>query len=277
MGLTVHFKLAAPVGCDETQAKQIVESMRRVAGRFYCEGLVDHVRPITSDTKTLRHFGCDWLILSVPGEENTSTGVEVWPTEGFLFCVDVGADCEPLWLGLCRYPATVFQHGHELKTKSGRGWRLAGFSKTQYASLHGWKHFQRCHGAVVNLLAACRTPELRVKISDEGDYWPRRSVTKLRQNLDQMNGLVAAAAGALKDCCDAPDGENGVQSPIFAHKNFERLEAEGAMRAGPVLKQLRAAAAQKCGCKTTGAGSRLAGANKFHHQNSRRTRTMKTI
>jgi hypothetical protein len=239
MGLTVHFKLAAPVGCDETQANQLVESMRRVAGRFYIEGLVDRVHPITSDAKTLRRSACDWLILPVPGGENTSTGVEVWPTEGFLFCVDVGADCEPLWLGLCQYPLSVCFQGRELRTKKGAGWRLAGFSKTQYASLHGWEHFQRCHGAVVNLLAACRIPALRVKISDEGDYWPRRSVTKLRQNLDQMNGLVAAAAGALKDADEAAAGESRVQSPIFAHRQFERLEAEGEMGVAPELKKLR--------------------------------------
>jgi hypothetical protein len=125
--------------------------------------------------------------------------------------------------------------------KKGAGWRLAGFSKTQYASLHGWKHFQRCYCAVVNLLAACRTPELRVKISDEGDYWSRRSLAKLRQNLEHMNGLVAAAAGVLKDAVEGAEGKNRVQSPIFAHKNFERLEAEGAVRVGLVLKQLSAA------------------------------------
>jgi len=173
-------------------------------------------------------------------EENTSTGVEVCPAQGFLFRVDVGEDCEPLWLGLCRYPETILHQGRELQTKIGSGWRLAGFSKTQYASLHGWEHFQRCHCAVVNLLAACRTPGLRVKISDEGDYWPTRSLTGLRQNLDQMNGLVAASSGALKDCYEAAEGESPVQSPIFAHRQFERLEAEGAARVGPVLKQLRA-------------------------------------
>jgi hypothetical protein len=239
MGLTVHFKLAAPAGVTEAKANQLVESMRRVALRFYCEGLVDHVRPVTSDAKTLRRSACDWLILPVPGGENTSTGVEVWPTEGFLFCVDVGADCEPLWLGLCQYPQTVRFHGKELRTKIGAGWRLAGFSKTQYASLHGWEHFQRCHCAVVNLLATCRMLGLRVKISDEGDYWPRHSLAKLHQNLDQMNGLVAAAAGALKDADEAAEGENRVQSPIFAHRQFERLEAEGAMCVAPALKKLR--------------------------------------
>ncbi len=240
MGLTVHFKLAAFADCSAAQAKRLVESMRRAALRFYCEGLVERVHPITADPKTLRQSACDWLILPVPGEANTSTGVELLPAAGFLFRVDVGADCEPLWLGLCQYPLTVRFHGKELRTKTGDGWRLAGFSKTQYASLHGWEHFQRCHCAVVELLAACRTPELRVKISDEGDYWPRRSLAKLRQNLDHMNGLVAAAAGALKDADDTGAGENRVQAPIFAHKNFERLEAAGAMRAGAALKKLQA-------------------------------------
>src|ERR1017187_6434050 len=215
--------------------------MRRVAGRFYIEGLVDRVHPIMTDAKTLRRLGCDYLILPVAGERNTSTWVDVFPTAGFLFEVEVGEDCEPLQLGLCQYPSKVLFQGEELRTKKSAGWRLAGFSKTQYASLHGWEHFQRCHCAVVNLLAAFRTPGLRVKISDEGDYWPRRSLARLRRNLDEMNGVVAASAGALKDHYEGAEGENRVQSPVFAHPQFERLEAEGAMRVAPLLNKLRAA------------------------------------
>ena len=44
-----------------------------------------------------------------------------------------------------------------------------------------------------------------------------------------MNGAIAAAAGALKDM-DGAAGAAGVQSPIFAHPQFEHLEAEGAAR-----------------------------------------------
>ena len=241
MGLTIHFKLTASAAGGAAQAKRLVESMLRVALRFQRERLVAKVRPITSDAKTLHRFGRDWLMLPVAGEPDTSTGVEVSPSEGFLFWVDVGEDCEPLWLGLCRYPPVVFRQGQEFQTKLDSGWRLAGFSKTQYASLHGWEHFRRCHCAVVNLLTACRSPDLHVKISDEGGYWPRRSLTTLRRNLDQMNGWVAATAGALKDWDDTATGPSGVQSPIFAHRNFERLEAEGATRVGPVLAKLRAA------------------------------------
>src|ERR1035437_6357549 len=110
MGLTVHFKLVAPAGVTEAKANQLVESMRRVALRFYCEGLVDHVRPITSDTKTLAQFDRDWLILPVPGGDNACPDAEGLPLRAFIFCVEVGEDGEPLWLGLRRYPAPVFQH-----------------------------------------------------------------------------------------------------------------------------------------------------------------------
>jgi hypothetical protein len=117
-------------------------------------------------------------------------------------------------------------------------WRFSGFCKTQYASLHGWDYFKRCHCAVVHLLAVCRTPDLRVKIMDEGAYWPRRSASKLRENLDRMNGLIAATASVLKDAADGnPDA---IKSPIFAHKNFERLEAQGAPQVAAAVEELRA-------------------------------------
>jgi hypothetical protein len=233
MGLTVHFKLAAPADCDTARAKQLVEAMRLVAGHFYMEGLVDRVEPVTSDAKILRQYARNWLIQPVPGRKNAFTEAEVAPAAGFIFCVEVGEDCEPLWLGLCRFPATVIHLGDVLPTKMGAGWRLSGFSKTQYASLRGWGHFQRCHCAVVEILAALRPLGLRVRISDEGDYWPRRSLTRLRRNIEQMNGLVAAAAGALKD----GDESGLVKSPIFQHKHFERLEAEGQMKHGISIRQ----------------------------------------
>lgn len=145
---------------------------------------------------------------------------------GHVFRVGVGRDCEPLWIGLCQYPASVRVRGRELRVRvqKGAAWRLSGFSKTQYASLHGWEYFRRCHVAIVDFLAALRPLGFDVKISDEGHYWPRRSERALRAEVDKMNRLVAAAAGAMKDA----EEEGGVQAAIFAHPQFERLEAEGA-------------------------------------------------
>ena len=70
-----------------------------------------------------------------------------------------------------------------------------------------------------------------MNITDEGEYWPGRSLAALRKNLDEMNGLVAAMAGRLKD------GDAQVESPIFQHARFERLEAEGEAKMGVRIRQ----------------------------------------
>jgi hypothetical protein len=83
-------------------------------------------------------------------------------------------------------------------------------------------------------------------VSDAGftreNYGRRRLLAapvsvKAARNLDRMNGLIAATAGALKDATETPDA---IQSPIFAHKNFERLEAQGAPHVVAAVETLRA-------------------------------------
>lgn len=239
MGLTVHYKLHFEPDAEDLgglQARWVVEDARNRAKRMKRRGLVDAVGPMARDHKALR-LARQWVFYPVPGSKNSFSEIEVLPLEGTLFVVAVGKDCEPLELGLCRYPETVRHGGSNVRTKLGGGWRFSGFSKTQYASLHGWDHFLRCHRAVVDLLAEWRTLGVRVKISDEGEYWPRRSVTNLRRNVGEMNALVAGAAGALKDA-DAGDGP-GVQSPIFAHRDFEQLEAQGEARSGKLIRHAR--------------------------------------
>lgn len=228
MGLTVHYQLSA-LKFDTAAARRVVKQGHALALRRQQAGELRRVNAVREDV-TGHPLARQWVMYSVPRSKNTFSGIEVQPVKGFLFVVTVGEDCEPLTLGLCRYPETVWHRSQRVPTKLGGGWRFAGFSKTQYASLHGWEHFLRCHRAVIESLVEWRSLGVRVKITDEGEYWPRRSVANLRRNVEQMNGLVAATAGALKD---ADDGEGaGVQSPIFAHKDFERLEAKGAMDAG---------------------------------------------
>ncbi len=240
MGLTVHYELKlkpCPDDVASARACWAVEDARRLAQQRRRKGSVDAVSPILADATALRRFGCQWLIVRMADQPSTFTGVEIHPLEGFLFTVNVGQDCEPLTLGLCRYPKNISHQGARVPTKLGGDWRFAGFSKTQYASLHGWEHFLRCHRAVVETLAEWRTLGVRVKLTDEGEYWPRRSVATLRRNVDNMNGLVAAMAGAIKD---GDDGEGArVESPIFAHKDFERLEAAGEARAGAMIREAR--------------------------------------
>ena len=227
MGLSIHYYLTAPSDTDAAQAGDLVRQLRRQALVYRRRGRVDNVGPLRSDPASLRQAR-EYKCIPVPGRPGNAWEVEVRPTEGFLFMVAVGEDCEPLPLALCRYPATVVWQGQRHGT-GRRGWYFHGFSKTQYASLHGWEHFRRCHTAVIDLLAAARSIGWRVVIHDEGEYWPGRDLEALRRGLDEMNGVVAAAAGALKDWGEDREG-SPVQSPILSHPHFERLEAEGAAR-----------------------------------------------
>ena len=134
-------------------------------------------------------------------------------------------------MGLCRYPEKIWQTGRVWRLRELEGWRLKLFCKTQYASLHGWEHFRRCHLAVLAALGVWLDLGVEVQISDEGEYWPRRSERALRENIGMMNAAIAGVAGAFQDLAD-DDGGLPVQSPIFAHPQFERLEAEGVSRHG---------------------------------------------
>ncbi len=234
MGLTHYYRLTAPAGCSARRAAALVRRLHASASAWAKAGRVDDVLPIGSEPEELDRFAAAWLTVPHPDDPETRVGVQIAPEAGWIFPVELGEGSEPLWLGLCRYPATVEVSGRARATRLGRGWQFARFCKTQYASLHGWENFARCHVAAIDLLGVARGLGLRVKISDEGDYWPRRDLAKLRRRLDQMNGMVAALAGALKDETDAASSPP-VQAPIFAHPQFERLEAEGATEMGPAL------------------------------------------
>lgn len=165
MGLTIHYTLAAPPETDAAQAAELVRQLRRRALDFKRRSRVDAVHPLGDDAKTLR-WAEQWLFFPIPHPRNRYHQICVQPLEGFLFPVSVGEDCEPLWLGLCRYPLTVRVEDRLRRTKL-RGWRLQSFSKTQYASLHGWEHFRRCHTAVIDLLAGARQLGFSVEINPE--------------------------------------------------------------------------------------------------------------
>ena len=227
MGLTIHFQLALrreASDLDDLRARWAVEEARKLAVKMKRRGAFEEVGPLRWDALA-RAQATDWLIRPMPGEPRREIVAEIHSIEGHMFCIGVGRDCEPLWLGLCRYPASVRAGGRELRVPRGAAWRLKGFSKTQYASLHGREHFRRCHVAIVDFLAALRPLGFDVKISDEGHYWPRRSERALRAEMEKMNRLVAAVAGIAKD---VHEDDGGVQAAIFAHPQFERLEAEGA-------------------------------------------------
>lgn len=225
MGITIHYRLSlrpeAP-DLDDLRARWAVEDARRLAIKMKRQKAFDFVGPMRWDYEA-RKWNREFHDIPVPGKPGHFYDIEPLPEAGNLFEIHPGRDCEPLWIGLCRYPKTQWAYGRDFRVPRGPTWRLKCFSKTQYASIHGWEHFRRCHVAILDFLAALRPLGFDVKIKDEGHYWPRRSERKLREEVGMMNRVIAAAAGAMKDAFD----DGSIQAAIFAHPQFERLEAEG--------------------------------------------------
>jgi len=228
MGLSVHFKLAASPDTDAVRARELVQAMRRRAQGFKQRGRVDNVLPIGDNAAALR-WAIEYQSIPHPEKPGCFSGIEIPAEAGYIFRIAVGQDCEPLWLGLCRYPKTVLQAARRYRTHLP-GWRLSGFSKTQYASLHGWEHFRRCHTAVVDLLRGMRGLGLAVEINDEADYWPDerrgggigRSVKGRRQRRGQRRtgGIAHFSASAVRAPGSGRRGKDERHPPTGARRNF---------------------------------------------------------
>lgn len=230
MGLTIHYKLRLPVRTLRVAAEALIRTAhRRSAALVRRRNLLD-ISPVEpADPENPWHMG---FVTEKRGED--FVGYDVPPACGWLFRVELGAGCESALFGLCQHPATI-QTGRRTLATGCAGWGYASFCKTQYASRHGPDNFLKCHRAVIDLLLIWERLGAQVTIKDEGGYWPGRHEARLLGEVGQMNQLVAALAGALKDAAD--DGGPPVQSPIFEHSQFERLEAEGINRFGGKVKK----------------------------------------
>ena len=221
MGLTLHYTLRLPARLEPGEVEALVRRVhRRAAALVRRRGLVD-ISPVEAADPDNPIHG-QFVLEKVSADE--TRGHDVTPECGWMFSVHPGAGCESAAFGLCFFPATIRVGRRRLRTSCG-GWSWTGFAKTQYASLRGSDHFLKCHRAVVDLALLWEQAGAVVSIKDEGGYWPGRNEARLLAEVGSMNQLVAAFGGALKDAAD--EGGPAVTSSIFAHGQFELLEAQG--------------------------------------------------
>jgi hypothetical protein len=234
MGLTINYTLSVKRGTPFVFLKKLLRQTQRLARKIGCAHVGKVLHSSETDADAPPFFDC------VPGRERRLHGggsgsngwlLEVWP----------GAGCETAVFG-------ILQHRRILPPKKGQpkwvtryskcsDWKLDAFCKTQYAGEHGWVHFRACHLRVIQLLDLWRGTNTQVEVHDEGGYWESRSEEKLRQELDDYDRLIAALGGVFKDAY----GNGEVVAPIFAYKNFERLEHEGQRQFGGRIQPLRKA------------------------------------
>jgi hypothetical protein len=235
MGLTISYKLS-------TREPWTSEG---VCGRL--EILSDYAR----------HLGCVNVSPVIPASEQAEITdklhtvgrgharryVPIRAAEGWVVVIDVGNGCQPLALGLCKYPSEWrCQHGHSWPrwhpTNISDEWQFSWFCKTQFSGKHGLAHFVRCHKSVISLLDFCRKAGLDVTVRDETGYWEQRGGTELIKVVRTSEALLAAFGGLLKDVAETRCGRK-IASPIFDYANFEHLEHGGWERFGNRFELLR--------------------------------------
>lgn len=250
MGLSIEYEWHLPRRAPERQVEASVRRLHDRAADYARRnklGAVGEIVPLPSE------LGPFTFARSEPDPDAKQASRLIEAEAGWWFGVEVGEGCEPLFLGLARFPRNLitthprageaedrfavqfyaasrrarWKRGLRWQLEAPPGWSLTRWCKTQYASIAGWEHFHACHRHVIGLIRLGVTEGLRVTITDEGGYWPGRRVDRLRANLTEMNTAVAALTGWCKDAA----GEDGaIQAPILEHPRFEQLEAEGRSR-----------------------------------------------
>jgi hypothetical protein len=114
------------------------------------------------------------------------------------------------------------------------------FCKTQYANdprVGGMPNFLRAHLSVCAILEKAQEVGFDVHVSDEGDFWTKRDVKLLAQEVGEWDQMIAAQFGMLKDA--VPDGL-AVESSMSGRPDFEKLEAEAqATEIGKLVGKIR--------------------------------------
>jgi len=75
---------------------------------------------------------------------------------------------------------------------------------------------------VVKMLDHAKSLGILSSVSDEGEYWERRSLEALAVQVGEWNGMIAKFAGQLKDQLGE---DQEMVAPITKYPNFEHLEA----------------------------------------------------
>ena len=230
MGLTIHYQLRSDAKTAQDARRLMAELRKRACDLPFAE--VGEVVEMRGDACHFdnhdREYPHRWLLIQA-GQYVERDGVHygVKPKHVIAFSADPGDGCEQANFGMCLYPAILNiqdpRTGHPRRLRTGlKGWCWSSFCKTQYATQHGTDHFVRCHLSVIRMLDHAKNLGILASVSDEGDFWEKRDVKALVQEVGEWNEGMAGLVGQMKDLFG-----DGFEAPIKKFSNFEHLEASG--------------------------------------------------
>ncbi len=219
MGLTVHYTLKSDC--------QTPEQARRLLGKLRQKALDLPVESV-SEIRRLRGVVPEWgdgidhdpLWLDCVGMVRRGAwNYDVLPKHALAFTVSLGPGSENASFGLCQFPKTITGNkGKRIRT-GYQGWTWHSFCKTQYASnpaCGGMENFLRCHLSLTRLLDEAVKIGFETDIHDEGNFWQKRDLKALAQEVGEWNEMLAGLAGHFKDLFG-----DQVESAIAKFPNFD--------------------------------------------------------
>jgi hypothetical protein len=256
MGLTIHYRLRAPEGCDPGK---MVEKLRQAALDLPVEEVSDRVFHLVGQACDYQRLEQDhplrWALIQAQDwvdEVEPGTGrkvsLSVAPLELYVFSVWPGEGCEEANFGLARYPDRIRWNGHVVQVPDSGVWRWQSFCKTQYASNVSIEHFVRCHVAVCCLLREAERLGILQEVRDEGGFWDTWDVEALAREVGEWNAFIAGLAKALE--------QSGLSfsASITANPEYPVLRELGGLEAGRKLVELLQRYARE-GDRASGSGA----------------------
>ena len=226
MGLTIHWTFKGPK--TKTEAKAIIEKMRQRAMDLPFAS----VGEIAQFKGENAQFDRDDPERALPVAENPGprdrleqgrqVGWDCPAKEIIGFQILVAPGSEPMEVFLATYPRTITvkdERGRQKRLRTNRhDWSGEAFCKTQYASnskCGGVANFLRAHLSVVRMLDHAKELGMVVDVSDEGEFWEKRDVRALAEEVGSWNAMIGAFVGAMDDAVGQKDG--------FPHQEFPGL------------------------------------------------------
>lgn len=196
MGITIHYAFRSMTR-SITEARHLIDQLHERAKELPFQHVGEIAEFVGDDCDFERRPDDDpnrWLLIQARDMVmRPPHWYEVKPKVLIAFIVSVGDGCEPMNVGLARYPSTLTDHSGRTFRTGMTGWRWHSFCKTEYASRgnHGGvENFVRCHKAVVDLLDHASSLGLLASLTDEADYWERRSLEALARQVQPASQQV---------------------------------------------------------------------------------------
>lgn len=215
MGMHLNYELRLPGSTSADDVAEMVTRLRDIASTIpfrkvspiYQMALL----PSEMTDPLMRHFHVAASVMASPNSEEDAVWAGVLATAAG-FVIHPGLRCEGAAIGFV----------HRIERNGQRAeWFWHWCCKTQYASVISDEHLIACHVGLVRFLDAAAAIGVDVVVRDEGHYWETRDEARLLAEVRAMNQLVARIVGRLSDGMGPVPG---LGAPIFAHRDFERLE-----------------------------------------------------